>query len=182
MADWFSTPVIVLAAIAAGSLVIGGAYKVGKWVSAIDADRSALKDGANSDREVLTGFMREVRDDIRAIRENILEIFKRLPPAPATVQSDSPLRLTEFGEDIAKDLDAKQWASRVAAGLVGEVEGLEPFEIDEFCARYVREDLTDDWNRRVARCAFDCGIDRPGVLAGLRVALRDALLESLHNA
>ncbi len=57
---------------------------------------------------------------------------------------------------------------------------MEPFEIDEYCDAYVRNKLDDAWQRQVARCAFDFGIDRDGVLSVLRVVLRDALL-ALRN-
>jgi len=154
MDEWIKDPRVIVSVIAA---ILG----IGYWVGQVNSDRKSLKE-----------FMDEIRKDIK-------DILGRLPP-PRPVQGSSPLSLTEFGERIADDIKARDWALSLARSLFDDVGAMEPFEIDEYCDAYVRNKLDDAWQRQVARCAFDFGIDRDGVLSVLRVVLRDALL-ALRN-
>ncbi|MCY4505423.1 MAG: hypothetical protein OXG35_00465 [Acidobacteria bacterium] len=70
MGDWLSTPLIVTASLA----VIIAVVKVIRWTATVD-----LK------LDQFTRFAKEVRDDIK-------QIFLRLPPVP--VVASSPLQLT----------------------------------------------------------------------------------------
>ena len=152
MEEWIRTPAIVVAAIA----VIGLLWNAARWTSRIDADLISLKQ-----------FTQEIRDDIK-------QIFQRLPATPVT--SNSPLQLTEFGEKIAEWLNAKKWASHQAESLLNKIEGMEPFRVDEFRRQYARTGLSDKWDKKVAMCAYEFGIDKSGIQSVLRVVLRDELL------
>lgn len=134
---------------------------MGRWVARIEANQDTFKE-----------FMREIRDDIK-------KIFSRLPPAP--VSASSPLRLTDFGKQIEEHLNARDWARSLAPTLSNEVAGKQPFEIDAFSKAYVHGELEEDWNVKVASCAYEFGIDRDGVLSVLRVVLRDALLSEVSE-
>lgn len=107
MADWLSTPLIVTASLA----VIIAVVKVIRWTATVDLKLDRF-----------THFAREVRDDIK-------QIFLRLPPVPVAV--NSPLQLTDFGEKMADFMKAKRWASDLAPSLRAEVAGKRPFEVDE---------------------------------------------------
>lgn len=152
MADWLGTPLIVTASLA----VLYAVVRVIRWTAAVD-----LKLGQ------FTDFAKEVRDDIK-------QIFLRLPPVP--VAGSSPLRLTDFGERMADFVDAKSWASDLAPSLRAEVAGKRPFEVDEFSRGYVQARLKDDLQERVAACAYEFGVERDNVLKVLQVVLRDELL------
>ena len=143
----------ILPAIAAG---IGFVFAAGKWHSSVNSDRDNFKE-----------FMQEVRQDIK-------EILRRMPPVP--VISDSPLRLTEFGEKLAGCLNATQWAEQVAPSVTVP-DGAEPFRIDEIAERFVHAHLDEETRDTVARCAYEYGIDQEGVRGVLRVILRDELLK-----
>ena len=128
----------------------------GEWKGAVDSDRIAFKE-----------FIKEIRDDIK-------EIFKRLP-APPTI-SDSPLRLTEFGERLAKDLDATEWVNTVAKQFEDKADGKEDFEIQEMCFEYAEAELSDEMTRSVKRVAYEHGTPEDGVRQVLALVLRDKLL------
>ena len=127
-----------------------------RWTTKIDT----VVDG-------FSGFMAEIRDDIK-------QIFLRLPPVP--VAGNSPLRLTDFGVKMAAHMNAKQWASNLAPSLRFNVSEKRAFEIDEFSRTYVETSLTDDMNERVSACGYEFGVDRDNVLKVLHVVLRDELL------
>ena len=152
MADWLGTPLIVTASLA----VLYAVVRVIRWTAEVD-----LKLGQ------FTDFAREVRDDVK-------QIFLRLPPVP--VAGSSPLRLTDFGERMADFVDAKSWASDLAPSLRAEIAGKRPFEVDEFSRGYVQAHLEDDLQERVAACAYEFGVERDNVLKVLQVVLRDELL------
>ena len=57
-------------------------HKFGKWQEEVDTDRKAFKD-----------FMKEIRQDIK-------KILERLPQR--TIESTSPLRLTDLGKKISQ--------------------------------------------------------------------------------
>ena len=155
-----STEAVVGIAIsgAIGAIVVGTLiFKAGGWHSRVNADLSTLKQ-----------FMDEIRGDIK-------DILRRLPPQPVT--GESPLRLTDFGRELAADVGAEAWAERHAPTLRPRVAGLEPFEVDDLCAKYTHDSLDDDMSGAVARCAYEFGIERGAVLSVLRVVLRDALLQ-----
>ncbi len=59
----------------------------------VDADRATFKE-----------FMAKIREDIK-------KILRRLPPR--TVEGASPLRLTELGEQVSKEIGASEWADRI---------------------------------------------------------------------
>ncbi len=117
MENWIDTPIIITVAIAVVSVLVA----IGIWVGSVNSDRSKFNE-----------FMKEVRDDIK-------KILGRLPPL--AVASNSPLRLTEFGEAIAKQTNAEEWSEQIAPELAKEVESKQPYEIQELCFNYVQEKL-----------------------------------------
>ena len=84
-------------------------------------------------------LVQEIRDELKGIRDQIQQIFKLLPRQP--VVGASPLKLTDFGEKIADNIQAQAWADKVAPGLVREVADMRPFEIDQFSNTYVETRL-----------------------------------------
>ncbi len=150
MVDWLSITVTVFLFTAIFT-ILGLVFKIVYWMASVDKDRDALKEGAEKDRATLQKFMREIREDIK-------QIFMRLPPA--SVAGSSPLRLTDFGERIAKRLKVHEWAAELAPALLGEVQGKQPFEIDEFCDIYVRRKLDKNLSIRVAKGVYEFGIVR----------------------
>lgn len=162
MADWLSTPLIVTASLA----VILAAVKFIRWTATVDLKLDQFSD-----------FTKEVRQDIKKVRQEIKQIFLRLPPPP--VAGDSPLQLTDFGERMADFMKVKSWVSDVAPSLRGEVTGKRPFEVDEFSRSFVQGRLQDDLKESVAACAYEFGVERDAVLKVLQVVLRNELLRQL---
>lgn len=159
MEEWLGTPLIIVAVLAVVGFIGGNGtfiWKASRWVAGVDNDRAGLQP-----------FMEEIRKDIK-------EIFLRLPPVP--VSGNSPLKLTDFGEKIAAKIEAPEWARELAPTVAHEVAGKRPFEIDEFSQEFVITRLGEQWEARVAGCAYDFGIKRDGVRDVLRVVLRDELI------
>ena len=156
---WFDNPVIALVVLSA----IGALIKVGYWIGQV-----------NTDRETFKSFMQEVKAKIDMILE-------RLPRHPPTVAGSSPMQLTDFGKKVATGFGAQQWAKETAPEFRDRSLGKEPFQVDADCQKYVEEDLDPHSSNRVDQCAYDFGIDRPAVLAALRVVLREEILKTLSN-
>ena len=169
--EWLNTPLIIIAALAVGSAIFGVfvfVWKVSRWTSNVDGTLASLKESADRDRAAFTSVAKEVREDIKKI---LLYLSPRSP-----IESKSPYRLSEFGEEIATKLEARRWATQLAPPLMTEVEDMEPFEIDDFSREYVADRLSAEWRRQVAICAYEIGIERAHVEVVLAIVLRDELL------
>lgn len=147
-------------------LVLTIVFRVGGWHTSVNKDRDDFK-----------AFMEKLGDRLQTIENDIKGILSRLPPTPSAVEGSSPLRLTEFGQSLAENMQAEEWAANLAATLYAEVQGQEPFQIDEFCEAYVTKSLDSPMRETAARCAYDFGVDSAIPLSVLRVVLRDALLK-----
>ena len=149
-------------------MVVGGAVAVvsliffaGKWVGGISEFKKHTME-----------FIAEIRDDIK-------KILDRLPPV--VVSGGSPLRLTDLGKSISQTVDAAAWAERIAPDLMSRVQGKQPYEIQEVCRNYIREEFkpTEEQDDKIKACADENGIDAQKVLDVIAVELRDNLLASL---
>lgn len=158
--SWVTVPTWIIAALGLSVTVAVLAWKVARWTQRVDSATDGWKTVVD-----------EIRSDIKKIFLHL-----QAPAAREPLASDSPMRLTEFGEEIAKGLNAKAWAKGIAPRLLGKVQDLEDYEVDEFCHNYVKNDLADDMKARVASNAYSFGIERNAVRGVLRVVLRDELL------
>ena len=123
----------------------------------------------NSDRKRFDQFMEEVRIDIK-------NIFDRLPPSSTT--NVSPIRLSEPGERISKDIDAKAWAEEEAQKLIGQSRGMTPYQVQELSFEHAKAFEPDDALLvKMQQSSFETGIDLEGVRRVLGVELRDCLLQ-----
>ena len=161
MPEWITDPRTILAVLAA----IGG---VGYWIGQVNSDRKSFKE-----------FMREIKDDISGIRDNVQKIFERL--GPPTAASASPAQLTDFGEKVAKGIDAHEWASSTAKTILENhaLLSLEPYQIEAFCQSYVERESEEGGvlEKKVQMAIYEFGIDRDRTLPVLRIPLREALLK-----
>ena len=137
---------------------IAAVFKFGSWYGQV-----------NSDRKRFDQFMEEVRKDIK-------NIFDRLPPLPT--KEASPIRLSEHGERISKDIDAKAWAEKVTHKLIDKTKGMTPFQVQEFSFDHASAFEPDDALLvKMQQSSFETGIDLEGVRRVLGVELRDRLLQ-----
>lgn len=191
MPDWVTDPRTLIAVAAA----IGG---IGYWVGQVNSDRKSFKKFMKEVRTDLATLKENfatlrdsvatlkdsvatlkdnvatLRDDVATLRDDVNRILGKL--SSPVVESGSPLRLTSLGKRIATDVGASEWAQATAVEVVGDVQDKEPFEIDAFCDRLVRRNLSSEVRRQVARTAFEHGVDPNGVLSVLQVVLRDTLI------
>ena len=151
--------------IAGAVLAVGTAiFYVGRWVG----DVNAFKSGA------LVELLREIRDDIRTLLDRV--------PA-VVIARGSPLRLTELGKTVAKEIDAHAWTAALAGELADRAAAMpvSPYDVQEFCVSYMREEYepTLEQGDRIKSCAYDNGLKREDVLDVLAIELRDTLLTRL---
>ena len=157
---WWAFVSVLVAVLSVLAAVLG----IGAWVGGVNSDRTNFRD-----------FMKEIRADFKTI-------LTRLPPTPAPVASESPLRLTEFGKRIAERAGVREWAAIVADDEMGKVQtlaGEKAYLVDEFCEDYVRRHLGETYEAIVKECSYEFGIPQEGVRVVFKVVLRDALLQRL---
>ena len=141
-------------------------FKAGKWVEGINGLSTKVDDLATS----INGFMTEIRSDIK----NIFQMTSNSP-----IGSGSHLRLNDLGHEISTQLRAVEWATQKAQALIDTVRTMTPYQVQEYCSRYVM-DLTfeddEDFLTLIQACAFDRGLTESQVRSVLAVELRDILL------
>lgn len=142
-----------------------------------DMDREAFQRTVDTDREAAAEDRKRFRVVLDEIREDIKKIFRRLPPVEAA--DANPLKLTDLGHAISKDVEGVAWAIRTAPDLEGQVDGLEAFEIQRFCFDYAAESGTfdDAMTRAIQKSAYERGVREEQVVRVLAIELRDKLLE-----
>ena len=148
-------------------------FFIGKWVGRTNQRVDGIEGNLQAANTTLNVFMKEMRDDLREIRTDIKHIFERLSP---TANSHSPRQLTDLGQKVAENLQAKQWAQRTAAAVQDQVAGKPAYEVQEFCFDHVREfNPEEKLDAHINACAYNYGIDRYAVLDVLAIELRDIL-------
>ena len=167
MAEWVAgTPwwVWLIVPLAAGGLL----FRVGMWVGAVNTDRESFKD-----------FTRAVRDDIQELQRDIKTLLRRR--GSPTISSGSPLRLTKIGKRISEALNVPVTAETLALSLKPRVSGKLPYDVQEFCFEYIRDEYTpsaeDEY--KIKNCAYENGLDRDDVLDVLAIMLLEEREELL---
>lgn len=165
----YVAPAIVIAVIAASGALIA----VGKWIGSVNSDRTSFKE-----------FMGEVRTDLDRIKSSVDRILGRLGEMGEPIlERGSPLRLTSFGQTLAAELGAQEWADRIADDLAKKAAEAdsEPYQIDQECERYVHSHLDAAMTANVGRVGFERGVKTNDLLAALHIVLRDVVLERVKN-
>ena len=156
-----SNLVVVFLAVAA---VLNVLWRLIKW--GIKADTSL---------ENFSKFIEETKGDLGKIKS---DIGRLLSEAEETVKGSSPVSLTEKGDEISKQLDAKSWAADRAPHLYNQVFGKMEHEIYAFCKGYVREyKFTAEQDNKIDEVAYQNAVSRGSTLDVLIVELRDHLLD-----
>ena len=82
--------------------ILGAVVKTGMWIGNV-----------NSDQDNFKKFMGDVKEDLHEIRAGVWQLLGK----PLPLERGSPLRLTDYGKDIAAKLNATTWASTEANKL-----------------------------------------------------------------
>jgi len=178
MLGWV-TPIAIYLAI--GAIIWRAAW----WASGVNKDLATLKtdvgtlklDVGNLKTDVsnLKKDVSDLKADVSFLKRAVGVILHRLG-GPITTEGQSPVRLTERGEEFAKAIEAERGAKELAPGLLSRAEGKEPYQIEEIAREYVEQELPEDWVARIAREAYRTGALKPDIQAVLWVLLRDELL------
>ena len=123
-------------------------------------------------------FAKNVGEAIGEIRGDIKRIF-RLLSRDMTLESGSPLRLTDLGQSISKSLDAPSWAERTSKEVAHKIDDASSYGIQSYCFEFVRRTaiLGADMERKVKEEAYNNGIAIERVQDVLAIELRDRVLK-----
>ena len=151
--------------------VIGLIWQGGRWTGRIENGLKALGERMGADLTRLetridTG-LKTLRDEMRhehsETRRTLDTLLLRVGGGTPSTAGSSPLKLTEFGKKIEARIEPAAWIAATAERLRPETNGLEPFEIDALCQRHVGSSLDTEWQRHVARTAYELGTDNRAV-------------------
>ena len=141
----------------------------------VDAEkRRKLAAKLRADNRHFKAFMAEVRGQL----ESITRAFGQLGVKGASIaNSQSPLTLNDFGQEISQAFGAKAWAEAHMDDVREKVAGKSAYDIQQFCFDYVTENiLTKDELQRAKSITFENGTILLNVLRVLAFELRDLLL------
>lgn len=140
------------------------------------SDISEWKGKVDADREAFAKFVDYIKEELRGINNKFNKLFSRLPP-PSTTESHSPLTLSAFGREVADQLSAHRWAAVFAAEIWEDVEGLEDYEVHDFCFDIVQgQSVQEQWSQKIRQIAYLRGTTTTNVSDVLAIVLRDHIL------
>lgn len=170
----------VAALVVAIAVLIGSIFGAGRWVERINTSHTKLRNDIDRNLSAFKEFAREIRDDMREVRNDIKSILLHLEPLP--VARGSPLRLTDLGQSISDELNVAGWAERTAPELREKAKGMTAYKVQEMCFKYVQEWVPPhDLDEKIDAAAYTRGMKRKGVLDVFAVELRNELLARISH-
>ncbi len=166
MTEWLTHPASITIIVIAILTAIG---RLIYWIGGMNDFRGAVETALN-----------EIKESVSTIQGDIKSILRSLPAN--TVETDSPIRLNDLGRQVSLELQAVEWSESKANDLLGEVQGLTAYAIQEHCFKYAHEKYgdTEDRKRRAENSAYKHGLNIDQVLRVVGVELRDILLGRLN--
>ena len=137
-----------------------------------------LEDGFDDLEDGFERLDKRVRRRFVALKQLIKQALGE--SGPLTVAS-SPVKLTDYGTQVAKQISAAEWAEAEARGRAGDVTWSDDFEVYEFAVRTAwelwddREPLSEH-TYKLRKAVYEAGLEADDVRDLLAVMLRDALL------
>ena len=147
--------------------ILGGILSGGIWIGHVNSDRMGFSE-----------FMAETKSVLEEIRNDIKNIFHKLPSPIA--EGKSPRQLTEYGEKLSTKLHARDWAERTAPSVLTQVIGKKPFEIHNFCKEFI-EKISVEEHPGVFERSYENGITDENMKIVLAIVLRDELLKQAND-
>lgn len=151
--------ILVVIAVAAGIAV----WKIATWKKGVD-------DG-------LLG-LRKLTKKVDEIHSVIVQSFGR-----SVTHADSPIKLTEFGAELATKIDADEIVNKYADSMQSKTNGQNAYQIQEECFEYCREELVDDLKKKfpdhfekMSKVAFQDGLEMESLTKVVGIKLRDEVL------
>ena len=135
------------------------------WITGIYKNGKHTKQDLDDHKGTVSGFMAEIREDIK-------KILGRLPADP--IGATSPLSLTDYGEEIAKAVDAATWAKNHVGMVKDRALGKPAYEIEDISFAYARTEYTLSPSMR--ETMYEHGYSGDHVRSVLGVVLRDELI------
>ena len=87
-----------------------------------------------------------------------------------------PMYLSERGAEIAHWIEAGAWATETAPAVAERVRGLPDWRINQVAESVADGELDEEFEQRVAACAYQFGTGGHAVRAVMAVMLRDLLI------
>ena len=170
MEPWYTNPIVIFGGVALLVSLGTAILKFGEWKGKVDSDRNTF-----------SGFMDEIRADIRKIHDRIDAILGTL--SNPVVSGTSPLSLTELGRSIAQSLEADQVVATMVPVVRTRVAGMSPYDVQELCGTYVKHEFepSPELEAKIKDHAFENGIARFQVLDVLAIVLRDEILRQPYR-
>lgn len=170
--------IIDLTSVISGLIVaVAAVIAIRLTINSKKSDRSKWEGSVEARLVHLDKNMEKIDFKIDKISDKIFSYFSH--NFRKVIGSESPLRLTDFGKEIAEKLDADHMAGRLAEIIKEDVKGKEPYDIQEFSFNYVQDDAhySDEDRRFIRNVAYEKGVSENQVREVIGIELRDKLLE-----
>ena len=143
----------------------------GKWKGRVDT----LLERIGEDLERMGKELERVGKELAELRQIVFSRFS----IPVTTHK-SPLRLSDFGETISKEITAQAWVERVADSLDERIKGMDAYEIQELCFQYVEStnEYSNEEKQVIRDSAYKRGVKTKDIRRVLAIELRDKLLKN----
>ncbi|MCY4674128.1 MAG: hypothetical protein OXD43_10265 [Bacteroidetes bacterium] len=106
-------------------------------------------------------LLKSIREDLERMGKELTELRKIVFSifGIPIISSDSPLRLTAFGETISKEIAAQAWVERVADSLNEEIKGMDAYEIQVYYFKYVEStnEYSNEEQQAIRNAAYKRG-------------------------
>ena len=111
-----------------------------------------------------------IEKQIADFRDIFVDVFGR-----RVSKSQSPIRLSDFGESISEEIAAQMWADRMSSTLKEKITGMDAYEVQVFCFNYVEktDQYSDEEQRVIREIAYRRGIKAEAVRRVLAIELQD---------
>ena len=171
MENFLSNPLtynLILGAVTAIGALMRYSFKAGERQRGVHKDTSSFETIARSVEATLSN----IELDLKELSERI--------PVPI-VKGSSRLSLTEFGKEVSREINAKDWARSKSQTLWRELDGKEPYEIHDFCENYVLSEVNvEAIEGSIKRTIYEHGSKRDDLMSLLAIELRDSVLRALQ--
>lgn len=166
-------------------------WRLSKWHSDLNhrmGDTETKIEGVQTKLGSLETLTGNLSNRLDKINDDIKEIYKLIVGNPLE-KVTSPISLTEYGKSLSERLEALKIVDLKLTQVTRSVEGMNAYQIQEYCFSFSKEQLLDELQKKnpelaqkIYEVAFDEGMEIEKLTRVIALEMRDRILSDLNKS